>query len=55
LYKNAHPKAEKDAVDNLSHQLNTTENKQTYIIGLKQLGHSKEGFGSFHDTKVLPL
>lgn len=56
LYKYAHLKAEKDTVDNMSHQINTAENKkQTYIIGLKQLGHSKEGFSSFHDTKVLPL
>lgn len=41
--------------DNLSHQVNRENQRQTYIIGLKQLGHSKEGFGGFHDTKVLPL
>lgn len=41
--------------DNLSHQVNTENKMQTYIIGLKKLGHSKEGLGSFRDTKVLPL
>lgn len=41
--------------DNLSHQVNTENKRQTYIIGLEQLGHSKEGFGRFRDTKVLPL